>query len=308
MSIKPLTSIRGVIPALITCFDEHGEFDPKRQRAVVRFLLSKKVDGLYVTGSTGEFFLLSTEERRHILELVLDEVAGQVPVIAHVGAVSTKASAELARHAQASGADAVSSVPPYYWKFTNDEIVDYYQRVSEATEIPMVAYNIALSGLFGFDLIRRLAALPNVKGLKYTAPSHFEIGRIKTEVGRDFVVYSGADEMAFSGLSVGADGIIGSFYNVIPEVFQRLYAAVGRGALDEARQLQEQANGVIFRALEHNLLPAVKALLLGAGIDAGPCRHPLLPLSQAAASTLRASVKKWRDDQNLRGVAALDGL
>ena len=147
-----LTDIKGVIPALISCFDESGAYDERRQRAVVRFLLDKKVEGLYLTGSTGESFMMTPDERKHVVETVIDEVGGVVPVIAHVGAISTKVSIGLAKHAEACGADAISSVPPFYWKFSDEEILDYYKDLSGSVGIPMVIYNLALAGLVGFNL------------------------------------------------------------------------------------------------------------------------------------------------------------
>ncbi|HOX31248.1 MAG TPA: dihydrodipicolinate synthase family protein [Spirochaetales bacterium] len=303
-----IKDIKGVIPALVTSFDEKGEFDEARQRSVVRFLLSRGADGLYLTGSTGEFFMMAPQERERVVAAVADEVAGRVPVIVHVGAVGTKLSVDLARQAQSCGADAISSVPPFYWKFTNDEILDYYREIGESVGLPMIVYNIALSGLVGYGLIKRLAKLPGVQGIKYTATSHFEIGRIKEEIGEDFAVYSGADEMAMSGLAVGADGVIGSFYNMIPELFKDIYAAVRRGDLAAAREKQAQANAVIFYSLDHNYIPVIKRSLSWAGVDAGRCRKPLPYHSEAEAAEIRAALARIRDERGIEGCAVLDAL
>jgi N-acetylneuraminate lyase len=303
-----IKDIKGVIPALVTSFDEKGEFDEARQRAVVRFLLSRGADGLYLTGSTGEFFMMSPEERERVVAAVTDEVAGRVPVIVHVGAVSTKLSIALARQAESCGADAISSVPPFYWKFTNDQIYDYYREIGESVRLPMIVYNIALSGLVGYGLIKRLAGLPSVAGIKYTATTHFEIGRIKDEIGEDFAVYSGADEMAMSGLSVGADGIIGSFYNMIPELFKEIYASVRKGDLATARDRQEKANAVIFYSLEHDYIPVIKRSLSWAGVDAGRCRRPLTYHSEAEAAEIRRGLAKLRDERGIGGCAVLEAL
>src|SRR5690606_16602534 len=113
----------------------------------------------------------------------------------------------------------------FYWGFSQDQIVSYYTDITSATGLPMCVYNVPLAGLFGFDMIKRLSDIKGVEGIKYTATTHFDIMRIKTEIGSDFVLYSGADEMAMSGVAFGADGIIGSFYNTIPEVFIELFAA-----------------------------------------------------------------------------------
>jgi len=104
--------LRGVIPALITPFDEQENFDEKRMRAVVDHLLNKGVNGLYLTGSTGEGFLMTPDERKQVVEVVVDQVAGRVPLISHIGAIGTKVSIDLAKHAEKAGVDALSSVPP----------------------------------------------------------------------------------------------------------------------------------------------------------------------------------------------------
>src|SRR5436305_520632 len=110
-----IKSITGVIPAMVTPFDENEELDEGRLRAVIRFLIGRKVEGLYITGSTGESFLMSPEERKRVVEVTVDEVKGRIPVMAHIGAISTHLSIDLAQHAEKAGVDAISSVPPFYW-------------------------------------------------------------------------------------------------------------------------------------------------------------------------------------------------
>ena len=166
------------------------------------------------------------EERCAVVKCVAQQNRGRVPLIVHVGDIGTQKSIHLAQRAYELGADALSSVPPFYFHFSQDEIVQYYRELSTATPLPMVVYNIALAGAVGWDTIRRLAEIPNVKGMKYTLTTHHEIMRIKEEIGKDFVVYSGCDEMAMSGFAFGADGIIGSFYNIIPEIFVKMYHAM----------------------------------------------------------------------------------
>ena len=140
--MKSIQEIKGVIPALLTVFDEHEEVDEQGMRDLVRFLLKQKVNGLYLTGSTGEGFLMKDSERKRVVEIVIDEVKQEVPIIVHVGAISTKRSIELAQHAYESGADAISSVPPFYWKFSEQQIFDYYADLSRSTPLPMIVYNV----------------------------------------------------------------------------------------------------------------------------------------------------------------------
>ncbi len=304
-----LKNMTGVIPALITPFDRDEAFDEARMRTCIRFLLGRGIDGFYITGSTGEAFLMSPDERRRVVEVVADEVAGAVPVIAHVGAVGTRLSVELAEHAQASGVDALSSVPPFYWKFSGDQIYNYYSDLTRSTDLPMMVYNLPLAGLLGFDLIQRLASIKGVQGIKYTAPTHSEIMRIKAEISADFVVYSGADEMAMSGLAFGADGIIGSFYNLMPEVFIGIRQAIADGDLTQARHLQNTANAIIFFALQRSATAVIKRGMAWQGADAGYCRRPFDNFdTDAQEQQLRDDFRYLKQDRNLGGVAFLDSI
>jgi N-acetylneuraminate lyase len=308
MSRVPLKDIKGVIPALVTCFDENGEYDEGRQRKVTSYLIGRGVHALYLTGSTGEGFLLTPEERKKVVEDVIDEVKGRVPVIVHVGAIGTKISIDLARQAEKAGADAVSSVPPFYWKFSEDQMFNYYRDISGSVDIPMVVYNIILAGAVGFDFIKRLASIERVQGVKYTLTSQFEIMRIKEEIGRDFVVYSGADEMAFAGLGFGADGIIGSFYNLIPEPFLDIYKAMLAGDLNTAREKQRIANAIIMYTLDRGFQVGIKAGMQWMGVDGGWCREPFGRFDKATEEKYRAEFRQLKKELGVTGIPFLDKL
>lgn len=304
-----IKTITGVIPAMVTPFDENEKLDEGRLRALIEFLIARKLDGLYITGSTGESFLMSPEERKRVVEVTVEAVDGRLPIIAHIGAIGTHSSIDLAKHAEAAGVDAISSVPPFYWGFSPDQIVGYYADVTAATRLPMIAYNVPLAGLMGFDVLQRLAGIEGLAGIKYTAPTHAEIMRIKAEVGQDFIIYSGADEMAMAGLQFGADGIIGSFYNNMPEVFIGLNEAVKAGDITEARRLQAIGNAVIFRSLPRGAVTTIKRTVAWLGCDAGYARRPLGSYIDAAAEQeLKDDFKKLRDERQIKGVAFLDAL
>ena len=240
-----IKDFKGVIPAMVTPFDKDENVDVDGVRELVKYLLDQNVDGLYLTGSTGEGFLMSQEERKLVVEVVIEETAGRVPVVVHVGDIGTKLSIDLAKHAEKVGADGISSVPPFYWNFSEDQIVGYYEDIAKEVSLPMIVYNVPLANLMGIDTIYRLAEIENVKGLKYTALAHFEIMQIKDKLGEDFLIYSGADEMALSGLLSGADGIIGSFYNMVPDLFVDIYNAVQENNIEKALKLQKDAVRII---------------------------------------------------------------
>ena len=304
-----LSDAKGVIPALITPFDENEHFDETRMRSCVDFLIERGVGGLYTTGSTGETFLMSPDERAFVVEVVVDQVAGRIPVIAHVGAIGTHLSVDLAQKAQAAGVDAISSVPPFYWPFTADQVVNYYTDLTKSTDLPMVVYNIPLAGMLGFDQIARLAAIPGVGGIKYTAPTVFDFLRIKEEIGADFRIFSGSDELAMAGLGFGADAIIGSFYNLIPEVFIALSEAVAKNDMALAKELQATANAIIFFSLNYSATAVIKRGMAWQGADAGDCRRPFDNFfTKGEEESLKTAWRKLKQDRNINGVAFLDVL
>ncbi len=309
MSKFDIKEFKGVIPALMTVFDEHENIDEVGMRQLVSHLISKGIDGLYLTGSTGEGFTMDAAERKRVVEIVMDEVAGRVPVVVHVGAIGTKLSIDLAKHAELVGADGVSSVPPFYWKFTENQIISYYEDIANATALPMIVYNVPLVGLLGMDAIKRLAAIENVKGIKYTALSMYEITQIKDEIGEDFLVYSGCDEMALSGLMAGADGIVGSFYNAIPELFININAAYQAKEFEHAKALQKQAVEIIMYALTYpSFYALVKTMLKWQGINAGYCRRPFENVSPEVEAQYKEGFKQLKEKYQITGVDVLDVL
>ncbi len=298
-----LKEITGVIPALLTPFDEKENFSPKKMEGLVKHLMGYDIGGLYLTGSTGEGFMMTNPERMEAVEVVLDQTKGKVPVIVHVGAISTKQSEELARHAQQSGADAISSVPPIYWKFSDEAIAGYYRDLVQASGLPMVVYNVALAGLVSFDMILKLGKIEGVQGIKYTASSHYDLFRIKEALGQDFMVYSGSDEMAASGLTFGADGLIGSTYNLLSDIFIRILKAEKESNIPLLRTLQQGANDVIFTLLQYDLIPALKLGLKWMGVDAGISRRPFTQYTareeqaiQQALAPLQSKLKNLHID------------
>ncbi|CAI3664838.1 MULTISPECIES: dihydrodipicolinate synthase family protein [Clostridium] len=309
MSKFDIKAFKGVIPAVLTVFDKEENIDEVGMRQLVSFLIDKGVNGLYLTGSTGEGFTMTSEERKKVVEIVIDETAGRVPVVVHVGAIGTKISIDLAKHAESVGADGISSVPPFYWKFNENQIIKYYEDIANSCSIPMIVYNVPLAGLLGMNAIKRLAKIENVKGIKYTALSQYEITQIKDEVGEDFLVYSGADEMAMSGLISGADGIVGSFYNIMPELFINIYNAVQNKDFDEAKRLQKQAVEVIMYSLQlPSFYAGMKVILRWMGVNAGYCRRPFENLTEEEEGKFKEGFKKLKETYDLKGIDFIDAI
>lgn len=299
--MKPFTlsQIRGVIAALITPFDQNESLDLSRTKKLVDFLMERKINGLYLTGSTGEGFLMTSNERKQLTETVVERVNGRLPVIVHVGDIGTKKSIDLALHAYTCGADAISSVPPFYWKFSQDDIYQYYKDLSQATPLPMVIYNVPMAGLMGTDLLLKLSQLPNVKGLKFTGKDHDQMTYLKAHLPDDFMIYSGCDEMALSGLCSGANGLIGSFYNIMPELFLQLYEVFQNSSLKEAIRLQTIATEIILESIQYDYLSLLHTILHWQGIDAGFSRRPFHNYTEQELTDFKIKMKFLRDKYHI---------
>jgi N-acetylneuraminate lyase len=284
-------NLRGVMPALLTPFNQQQQVDTDSLRRLVRFNIEQGIDGLYVGGSTGEAFLQSPQEREQVLEIVAEEAKGKVTLIAHVGAISTRESQTLAAAAHRYGFDAVSAVTPFYYPFSFNEHCDHYRAVTDSAEgLPMVVYNIpALSGVkLTLDQIDTLIKLPGVGALKQTSGDLYEMEKIR-RAHPDLVLYNGYDEIFASGLLAGADGGIGSTYNVMGWRYMAIKKAVQEGDVQRAMHLQSECNKVIDLLIKTGVFRGLKTILHYMDIVAVPlCRKPFAPVDEQYLPALKA--------------------
>lgn len=296
-------NLRGVMPALLTPFTKEQGLDKESLRRLVRFNISQGIDGLYVGGSTGEAFVQSVAERQEVLEIVAEEAKGKVTLIAHVGCVSTAETQQLAAAASRYGFDAVSAVTPFYYPFSFEEHCDHYRAVIDAADgLPMVVYNIpALSGVkLSLDQINTLVTLPGVGALKQTSGDLFQMEQIR-RAHPDLVLYNGYDEIFASGLLAGADGGIGSTYNIMGWRYLTIVKALQAGDIKTAQQLQSECNKVIDLLIKTGVFRGLKTVLHYMDVVSVPlCRKPFAPVEEkylpelkALASQLQAEKRQY---------------
>lgn len=264
-----------IFAALLTPFDAHQNVNPNGVAPLVDYILSKGVHGLYASGSTGESILQSREERRELLTALAEHARGKCTLIAHVGAASTGDAVALAATSKSLGYDAVSAVPPYYYKHDFDDIKSYYQAIADAAELPVIIYNIPV--LTGTDLstpkLQDLMQDPRIAGCKFTAPDLFQFQQLRA-AAPDKKFYFGTDEMFLGASAMGSDGGIGSTYNLIGDVYLGIQQAVKAGDIDAARALQAKANALVAILLQTGVMPGLKHAMNKMGIPVGPCRAP----------------------------------
>lgn len=283
-------SLKGLYTALLVSFDEKGQINEKGTREIIRYNIDvMKVDGLYVGGSTGENFLLSFEEKKRIFEIAHDEAQGELKLIAQVGALNFQEAKKLAVLAEGLGYDALSSVTPFYYKFSFEEIKNYYFELSELTSLAMIIYSIPfLTGVeMGLEEFAELFENEKIVGVKYTTADFYLLQQLR-ERFPDHLIFSGFDEMLLPALSLGVDGAIGSTFNIQAPLARKVFESVEKADLDSARYYQEQMNQVISSLLQAGLYPCLKEILKLAGVDAGELRFPMQSANEKQKQSAKA--------------------
>ncbi len=270
----------GIMPALVTPLDAQGNVLTEVVKAIVDHNLKAGVDGFYVVGGTGEGVLLTPAQRRAMAEAAIAANAGRGKIIIHTGSFRAEEVMELTRHATEAGADGVSSVPPsMYFGYTMQETVDFYKRMADNTDLPLLVYANAQTGA-GVDvnqLMEQLLGIDNVCGAKDTRGNYYKMWELKRLNGGDVNVINGPDDTLLCGLIVGADGGIGSTYSLMPELFVELYARFRAGDLAGAMATQERLNrlvGTLIDWAEGNVIRPVKESMRLSGWNVGSAVYP----------------------------------
>ncbi|MGR7196925.1 N-acetylneuraminate lyase [Klebsiella aerogenes] len=295
-----VSHLRGVMPALLTPFDAQQNIDRASLRRLVRFNIEQGVDGVYVGGSTGEAFVQSLSEREEVLEIVAEEAKGKITLIAHVGCVSTAESQQLAVAAKRYGFDAVSAVTPFYYPFSFEEHCDHYRAIIDSADgIPMVVYNIpALSGVkLTLEQINQLVTLPGVGALKQTSGDLYQMEQIR-RAHPELVLYNGYDEIFASGLLAGADGGIGSTYNIMAWRYLGIVQTLKEGDTAKAQQLQHECNKVIDLLVKVGVFRGLKTVLHYMDVLSVPlCRKPFAPVEDKFQAELKALAQQLMQER-----------
>jgi N-acetylneuraminate lyase len=285
MNTTPHHQFAGILPAVVTPLRD-GHFWPEAFERLLRYVYEANSDGIYVCGQTGEGLLLPAADRMQAVEAAVSNSPAGKTVIAHVGAYSTAEAIALARHAARAGVHAISSLPPLDGH-TFAEIRCYYEALAAASDVPLFIYYFPdlCPAIADTAQILELAAIPNVAGLKFTDFNLYKLWSIRSEGS---IIYSGRDEVLVAGLLMGADGGIGTFYNLVPDWFVEVYRRSRAGDWAGARAMQDDINELIRVVLRFPAFAAVKMLLARMGLDCGDCLPPRRPLTDVEEQNLLA--------------------
>jgi len=287
--------IHGVIPPVVTPFDENEELDIEAFRREVRYFLQHDdIGGLLVAAATGEGYALTADEAATLYGVAVEEVGGKVPVLAGIITTSTRDAVLRANLAREAGADAVMVTPVIYFSPSDDGLYDYYDAIGREAGLPIMVYNAVPRTPISPHLVARLAEIPSVISVKQGAAATLDgLSETLRTVGDRISVTWSQDPSLFSGYALGATGSLASIDSVLPQQTINLFNAIQRGDLEAARQLHQGIWGVV-RAMgggAYDWPAAVKAAINLQGRAVGPARRPYVPVSSEQESRIRAALE-----------------
>lgn len=272
---------RGIATALVTPFDKDG-IDYTSLGRIIEFQLTHGVDALVVCGTTGEASVLTTEEKKQLIDFAVRQTRHRVPVIAGTGSNDTRKACELSEYACSVGASALLAVTPYYNKTTPKGLIRSYEEIASSSDKPVIVYNVpSRTGVnITPEQYARLAEIPNIEGIKEANGDLSQFAYTSSLCKGKLRLYSGSDELLLPFLSLGGDGVISVAANVVPKRMKKLYTAFLSGDHKKASEMQD-ALTPLERALfcETNPVP-VKTALYYMGLCEKRFRLPLCEMAE----------------------------
>jgi 4-hydroxy-tetrahydrodipicolinate synthase len=295
---RHVSKLSGYAPALPTPFDHAGCIDAVAFERLCDLQLANGATALIVCGTTGEAPTLSPQEHKNLIRTAVARSRGRIPVIAGAGANATAHAIDLAKDAEAAGADAILSVVPYYNKPTQAGLYAHFRAIAESTGLPVILYDVPSRTACGLadETVARLAELPRVIGLKDAAGDASRPARLRSLVGTDFRLLCGEDALALPYFAQGGDGCISVTSNVAPGLCRKVYLAWAHGQSVRAQRLAQavaQLTAALFR--ESNPVPVKHALAL-LGLMSPAVRLPLVELSNQHRTELGEVLLRMCDE------------
>lgn len=286
---------KGIIPPVITPLTKDGKFNEPMMRKVVNHLIDQGVHGLFPLGTTGEFYAFDHGEYRYILDVVMDETKGRVPVYAGATHITTREMVAQAKIATEAGVDAISVLTTMFVSQTQEEVYQFYKAVAENTDLPIIIYNNKpkTNVTVAPETAARLAEIDNIVGIKDSTGDFTNTCEyLRLTKGMNFHVLMGRDTLIYAGLCCGAAGAIASCANVAPrltaDIYDKFQAGDRQGALDAQFKLAP-----LRLACNMGTFPEViKEGMMMEGLDVGKCLDPIQELLPEQKEKLRAVLKE----------------
>jgi len=288
--------LRGIIPPVVTPLTADQELDLPGLRKHIDLMLAKGVHGIFVLGTTGEFYALDEVEKQRVVADAIAHVGNRSPVYVGTGAETTREVVRLTRMAEKEGASGVSVITPYFIKPNQNELLDHFKRVAESTKLPVVLYNnpATCGGLsIEPDTVAKLAEVPNIIGIKDSSGDLQNTIEIIRSTSREkFSVLNGRDTLILAAMQSGAQGAIPASCNIAPELCVGIYESFMKGDIESAKTFQARLHPVRMAMSLGTGNSAVKEAMAILGRSAGPMRSPIAPFSEAQKAKLKGILEK----------------
>lgn len=286
--------IQGIVVPVVTPFHRDESVNEDGLRVIVDYLVENGVHGLFPCGSQSEFWALSIDEKKRVMDVVIAQNAGRAFVMPSTGAITTRESVELTQYAERAGADAVSVITPFFIRPSNAELVEHYVRIAASVSIPVLAYNnpdrtnLSIAPSVAAAVAQRAS---NFVGIKDSSGDLTNTMAYISACPKGFRTFMGRDTLIYAGLSYGCVGAVAATANVAPDLVVGIYNAYQAGDLALALQRQRQLEP-LRRAFTLGSFPVVvKDAMELMGLPAGPCRAPIQSLVGQPREELIAILK-----------------
>ncbi|MFW6022454.1 MAG: 4-hydroxy-tetrahydrodipicolinate synthase [Halanaerobiaceae bacterium] len=285
-----------VLTAMVTPFDENMKVDLTKARELVRYLVDNGSDGIVVLGTTGEVPTLSNEEKKKVLETVVDEVGDRAVIVAGTGSYSTSDSIEMTREAEKIGVDGVMLVTPYYNKPPQSGLYNHFKMIAEVTSLPVLLYNVPgrTSRNIEPETVLKLSKIDNIIAIKEASGDLNQVSTLIRILPDDFYVYSGDDNLILPILSLGGQGVVSVASHLVGNDIKKMIREFKDGNIKKAAEMNKNL-GKIFNAIfiTTNPIP-VKAALQFMGMNMGSVRPPLIDINQEEKDALIDILKEFK--------------
>lgn len=275
--------LEGIWCPMVTPLRKDGSVDIAKARELVDFLITNGVDGLFPLGTSGEFALLSDKERKAMAEAVVDQTNGRVPVAVGVSDPCYEKVLGFSNEARDAGAEAIVATPPYYYTVTDEAIYQFYKKLSEESELPLIIYNIPewTHNFISPEVVKRLADEKLIVGMKYTEYNFLNLMKFHEAANGKIAIFTGSDALTYSNFEFGGSGAVIGISNVAPKKSSSIFDEFKRGNLQKAKEIQTELLPVI-EAIGTGKFPAgLKEAMKLVGMPVGDVKAPLLPLTPA---------------------------
>ena len=296
--MKKNNSLAGIIPPIVTPFDQNGNIDKDIFRREVRHLISCGVHGLSPGGSTGEGAALTDEELTTLIHIIKEENTKRLPIVAGVIRTSTQAAVKTALAAKAAGANALMVTPVFYNVLVPDEKGNYsfYKAISDAVGLPIIIYNVVPQNEITSEAFSRLLEIPNVVGIKQSVGGIMACYDMVIANGDRGMIYAATDEMLYSTFDIGADGAISAILSLFPRLCVKMWDLAKAGCNGEAIAIQNKVYP-IWKTVRGPQFPArMKAALKLMGRDCGYSRSPMSEVTEAQVDQMKILLEHVRDE------------